>query len=450
MGAERKEETAVPPGQAEFLAAIEAGNLDKVKQLVAQDKDLVNSWFPTGQSALEIAAEYISWEQPKLGQIVQFLIAQGAPCDIFTAARAGLLEHVHRLLDERPALLDAEDSLGRTPLQRAVLASGEYEACEAVADFLISRGAKVDIFTACAFGRLDVVKRWVEQDRRLIHARCQGATPLLWAVCPRRDAAAALEICKLLAESRADLNAEDTAENGMTVLHRAAEWGNALELMQFLVDRGAELNARDNRGWTPLDYANDRKHSGIAAFLRSRGAKAATAEAAGEFGTQAREMIAAAQKGDVAAVSALLREDPGLVHARGACGETPLHWAAHHGHRVIAELLLKHGADVHSEASVKWGGTPLAWAAEKEPGIVELLHAHGANVNAADSTTGQTPLHFCARGGDKGEIAEFLAAHGADINARDNSGRTALQYAYYYESQAVVSVLRRRGAKEYA
>jgi len=449
MGEESKKATASRE-QAELFAAIAAGNLEKVRELVERDKELVNSWSHAGQSALEFAAEHSSWERPKLAEIVQFLIAQGARCDIFTAAGAGLLEQAGALLDENPSLLEAQDSLGRTPLQCAALKGSVCEPCEAAVDFLISRGAKVDIFTACAFGMLELVRSWVEKDRRLIHARCQGATPLLWAVRPRRNASAALEICKLLAESRADLNAEDTAANNMTVLHHAVEWGNAPELVQFLVARGAEPNARDDRGWTPLDYANDRKQREIAAFLRSRGAKATTAEAGSKFGAQAREMIAAAQRGDLAALAALLREDPGLVHTRGPCGETPLHWAAYHGRHVIAELLLKHGADVHSEATSKWGGTPLAWAAERQPEMVELLHAHGASVNAADSTTGQTPLHFCARGANSGEIAEFLAAHGAEINARDNSGRTALQYARYYENQAVATVLRRRGAKKQA
>jgi len=46
--------------------------------------------------------------------------------------------------------------------------------------------------------------------------------------------------------------------------------------------------------------------------------------------------------------------------------------------------------------------------------------------------------------------AEFLAAHGADINCRDSSGRTALQYAYYYENHSVATILRRRGAKEFS
>lgn len=446
---QKNDKPVLTPEQAELLAAVEAGNFDRVRQLVAQDSRLVNARSAEGQSAIQLAAENVSWERPRHAQIARFLLAQGAPCDIFTAARAGLLEHVRKLLAEHPLLLDAEDGLGRTALQRAALTGGECGDCEAVADLLLERGAAADIFTACVFGMLDTAKQRLAKDRRLVHARCQGGTPLLWAVRPRRNADAALAICGLLLENRADINAEDTAHHNMTVLHHAAEWGNALELIRFLVDRGAELNARDDRGWTPLDYANERKRRELAAFLRSRGAQEANVQAAHKFGAQAREMLAAVQRGDVAAVSALLADNPGLANARGACGETPLHWAARHGRVVVTELLLKHGADVHAEATAKWGGTPLAWAAEQHLELVELLHAHGAKVSAVNALTGQTPLHCCARAGDHGDIAEFLAAHGVDINARDGSGKTALQYAYYYENQSVVEVLRRRKAKEF-
>jgi len=436
------------PEQAELLAAVETGNLDKVRQLVGQDMTLANTRSPDGQSAVQLAAERVSWERPKHLQIAQYLVAQGAECDIFTAARAGLLEHVRELLRGRPLLLDAEDGLGRTALQRAALAGAGCRECDAAADFLIERGAKVDIFTACAFGMLDEVSRWVAQNRRLVHARSHGGTPLLWAVRPRRNAANALSICRLLLESRADVNAEDAGEGHRTVLHHAAEWGNSAELVQLLVDRGAEVNACDDAGWTPLDHANERRRPEIAAFLRSRGAKEASAQAAGKFGAQAREMIGAAQRGDVTAVTALLAENPGLAGARGTCGETPLHWAAHNGHVVVAELLLTHGADVHAEAAAKWGGTPLAWAAEKHLELVTLLCARGAPVTAVNTLTGQTPLHCCARAGGDAEIAVFLVAHGADINARDNTGRTALQYAYQYDNTGVVAVLRRHKAKE--
>ncbi|MCY3024279.1 MAG: ankyrin repeat domain-containing protein [Planctomycetota bacterium] len=374
----------VNPLWARLLAAVEKGNIEAVRQLVAQDKDLVNAHTPEGQSAVEAAAESVSWERPNCFRIAQYLVESGARCDVFAAARAGLLDHLKKLLDAAPGLLNAQDGLGRTPLQRAALAPGSCKECEAVVEYLLDRGADMDIFTACTLGRPDAVQRRLSQDRRLVHARCQGGTPLLWAVRPRHSSPAVMEIVALLLENRADLNAEDAMERGMTVLHHAVAWGNSRDVVGFLMDRGAELNAKDDNGWTPLDHAIERGHRELAALLRSRGAKETAGRAGGKFAAKARELIAAAQKGDVQIVAALLAEEPGLVHARGTCGET----------------------------------------------------------------TGQAPLHCCARAGDNAEVAEFLLAHGAATQVRDNSGKTALAYAYELGHGFVADVLRRKKAKE--
>jgi ankyrin repeat protein len=58
---------------------------------------------------------------------------------------------------------------------------------------------------------------------------------------------------KLLLEAGGEINAKDNIR-GQTPLHGAAFWGwNAA--VQYLVDRGADLNAKDNQGKTPVDSA---------------------------------------------------------------------------------------------------------------------------------------------------------------------------------------------------
>jgi ankyrin repeat protein len=437
------------PDQDEIIAAVQAGNFDRVASLLTVHAELANTRDLEGHSLFQIAASLVAWFRPNHARIAQYLADHGADCDIYAAARAGLLDHVRRLLDADPRLLNAPDSLGHTALQHAALAAGGGAETDAVADFLLQRGANVDVFTACALGLLDAVKQCIEADRRSIHARYEGATPLHWAVRPRRNADAALAVCTLLVDARADLNAEDAGAHGMTALHHAAAWSDSTAIAELLVNRGAELNIRDDDGWTALDRANDGKHRRMAAFLRSRGAQEANVAAAHKFGAQAREMIGAVKKGDIDAVAALLDDNPGLVAVRGDWGETPLHWAAFHGYATIAELLIRRGADVHTEAAAKHGGTPLAWAAEQHLDLVELLYSHSAAVNAVNSLTGGTPLHACAANGDCPEIAEFLLAHGAAINARDAKDRTPISYAYEFGHNEVAAVLRRHKAKEF-
>ena len=60
--------------------------------------------------------------------------------------------------------------------------------------------------------------------------------------------------------------------------------------------------------------------------------------------------------------------------------------------------------------------------------VVELLLAHGAEINAANNKYGATPLHLAAQEGYKG-VAELLLARGAEVNAKDKDGETPLYIA---------------------
>jgi ankyrin repeat protein len=140
------------------------------------------------------------------------------------------------------------------------------------------------------------------------------------------------------------------------------------------------------------------------------------------------KIIKAAKEGRTDLVRALLAQEPGLVGAQGAFGESPLHFAAIGGHVELARLLLSNNADV--EARAMGGGGPLTWAiGAKEPKIemVKLLLDAGADVNPCIGRW--TPLHGAAKRGSK-EILELLIARGAKVNARSNLDcRTPLAYA---------------------
>jgi ankyrin repeat protein len=447
MSSEKKPDPAML--RAIMIAAVKGGSIEKVKELAAFDKSLIHARDEKGHSAVQIAAESIGWQSPRHAEIARFLTEQGADCDIFLAARAGLLDHVNRLLDSYPHLLTATDTSGRTALQRAAVVSAPSAEGEAVAEFLVSRGATVDIFTACVFGLADRVESLLKSDPSLVKARCSGGTPLHWAVRPHRNSGAAKQICALLLDAGAQIEAVDLEEHGMSALHHVAEWSNDTALAELLLARGAELDDKCNEGHTALEYAITHKRAEMAAFLRARGAKPATIQTRGISGARAGEMIAATRKGDIDGVIVLLRENPGLVNTRGDCGETPLHWAAQAGNMLLAELLLKKGADVGAEATLKFGGTPLLWGAERQPEMVALLLAHGADVRDFNSRNGQSALHCCARCNNSAEMAELLIAKGADINARDNSGKTPLRYAEDFEHDQVADVLRKFKARDF-
>ncbi|OEJ15271.1 hypothetical protein BFL38_13275 [Brachyspira hampsonii] len=67
-----------------------------------------------------------------------------------------------------------------------------------------------------------------------------------------------LETLKSLIEKGADVNAKDN--DNWTALMLASDNGH-LEVVKYLLDKGADVNAADNNGWTPFFFAGDNSNS---------------------------------------------------------------------------------------------------------------------------------------------------------------------------------------------
>ncbi len=86
----------------------------------------------------------------------------------------------------------------------------------------------------------------------------------------------------------------------------------------------------------------------------------------------------AAQDGDLGRVKLLLKGNPALASSKDDSGETALHMAAMAGHKGVVEILLAHGADVN--AKDKNGDTPLRLAVIKgHKDVAQLLRQHGGH-----------------------------------------------------------------------
>jgi uncharacterized protein len=150
-------------------------------------------------------------------------IAEGrTDLDVFEAAAIGDVDRLRVLLDGEPALATAWSEDGFTPLHFAAF-FGHPEA----AKLLVDRGADLDARSTNAQFALD-------------------AAPLHSA-----SAAGQLEVCVVLLDAGADVNA--VQHGGYTALLDAAANENE-ELMEFLLERGADRTARldDGRGVTDL------------------------------------------------------------------------------------------------------------------------------------------------------------------------------------------------------
>ena len=100
----------------------------------------------------------------------------------------------------------------------------------------------------------------------------EGQASLERRLAEIRDAAKAndVEKVKTLLANGADVNAKDKA--GDTPLHLAA-YSNAKEAAELLLAKGADVNAKEKNGTTPLALALQRDRTAIADLLRAHGAK---------------------------------------------------------------------------------------------------------------------------------------------------------------------------------
>jgi cytohesin len=194
-------------------------------------------------------------------------------------------------------------------------------------------------------------------------------------------------------------------------LHWAVIGGDVNEV-RLLLRQGADINAKDSSGRTPL-------------FIAASGGKLWSMPAS--LGPPGYEMVR------------FLLDNGANINARDKWGYSVLHGALNKGRTDVAELLLARGAYVKTQS--QGGETPLHVAARDGwPKLVKLLIAKGAEVNMA-TRNGDTPL-LCAVFRDSAreydrypldpnhlEVVRLLIAKGADVNAMNRAGDTALSYA---------------------
>ncbi|MEO5962639.1 MAG: ankyrin repeat domain-containing protein [Thermomonas sp.] len=311
--------------------------------------------------------------------------------DLYAAARAGRVERALQLLDA------GADARAEAPV-------GERDR----------RGLPV---LAAVLPDLRLLRALIERGVDINTAHASSMTPLLAAT--RDSWHGRPEAVMTLLTNGADPRIADA--DGNTALHHAARSSDP-GVAALLRDAGAEIDALNIEGVSPLGIACAAGNWRLARFLLERGAKAEPVE-----GQPVLLAAAGTEEDDPAGVQLLLRHKA-RVDARDGRDRTALHEAAVAGHPDVCSALLDAGADVHARDGQ--GRTPLLESARAGAlPALEALLAGGADARVCDGA-GANALHLaCIAEAPSAALVQRLLGLGVDAQTLDAEGRSAVDLA---------------------
>jgi ankyrin repeat protein len=451
--------------------AVRAGDRQAVRTLIAKKAD-VNATQVDGSTALHAAVDAGDEE------IARLLLDAGARATAATrygvtplalAARNGNASLIEALV-KAGADANTASREGETALM-TVTRSGSLAAAEK----LLALGANPN-----------AAESWHQQ------------TALMWAASDNQ-----VQIATSLMRFGADVNARSKVwpgqpprprgaetsfqsahsnfpKGGFTALHFAAQYG-AGEMAALLADNGADLQAAEPDGVTPLMMAIINGHYDVAAVLVLKGANVNAVDRSGRGALYhavdmntlewlfSRPNPKPSGEMDAVGIARLLLArgaDPNArLTARGfviqhdsagnanlTVGSTPFMKAATTSDVRMMRLLLEHGADPNiatqnrttpmmAAAGLNWAEISSLGTEEDTIEAIKLMLGRGADVNAANDQ-GETPMHGAAqRGADR--VVQFLADHGATLDAKNRRGRTPLDEAIGQANESDAANVRR-------
>lgn len=257
---------------------------------------------------------------------------------------------------------------------------------------------------------------------------------------------------KKLLDSGVAVN-QRSSTDGRTLLANAALEGSE-NIVEFLLNHGADPLLSDHQGQTPLTLASRQGHVRVLAVLLHWARmqdKEVALKLTEHVDSDGWTGLRSASWGGHTEALRLLLDAGADVDGCDSEGRTALRAAAWGGHEEIVRILLQYGASVNKADSN--GRTPLIAAAYMgHQEAVEILLDHEAQVNLADGD-GRTALCVTAlcvptAAGVQGygEVVSLLLDRGADPGHRDHDGMTPLLLASYEGHEEIVELLLEAGA----
>jgi ankyrin repeat protein len=407
-----------------FKSAVNAGDVDQVRQLLQSHPVLVSKidepMFSFGSSAVHIARANLdlldlllahgadlnsrtSWDKGGFGVLERVepdeaapLIARGARIDVWAAANLGMMPTLQALIGGDPSLVHAKGGDGKRPLHFALTMAiaqflldqgaeidardGDHDSTPAqhligdrpdVAGFLVAQGARSDLLLAAALGNVALVRHHLDTDPSAIAIRVdRDSFPMI-----------------------------DTAPNGghiyqwtlgfhVSAFDIARKRGHA-DVLDLLLERAGPLDRLLDGLWCGDEARVDATLAADPRLIAHASEKVL------------HQVADAARNNNLVAVRGMLRRGfP--VTALSQHGAMPLHWAAFHGNADMLEEVLRYNPPIDAQDR-QFHGTALGWlihgalspwgmSTGRHSDCAHLLLDAGAQVDEASLPTGHDAI----------------------------------------------------------
>jgi len=258
-------------------------------------------------------------------------------------------------------------------------------------------GLKKDtaLHIAAEEGNLSICQLLVAKDATVDAFNAFNETPLRYAVNGNQ-----LDVAEYLLEKGAEVNKKDK-NHYRTSLHVAAMKGY-LNMCKLLVSQGASIDALDLFNNTPLCFALSRKQSEVARYLLDIGANPSV-------------LHAPARDGDLRVCQKLLANGA-TIDALDSQNRTALWYAVKSGESSSTKYLLDNGANPNVRGGHLQNTILHAAVEENDLNMCQILVAMGANIDALDLQNG-TPLMYAVKY-NRSDVARYLLENGANPNTK--------------------------------
>jgi ankyrin repeat protein len=436
---------------------------EMIELLIAKGAD-VNAKNNQGNTPLYLA---VGNNQKELAEL---LLLKGA--DVNTKNKKGLTplhnakrKEIIELLIAKGANINAQDNQGNMPLHLYLSSKYLGFITNDYLDLIITREGQVNtknkqgqtpIKVALMNNNLNAVTYLIEKgaylsDEDIKTKDSQGNQPIHRAALYYGNQ----KFMNLLIAKGADVNAKN--KQGQTPI-QVAWMNNNWDAVTYLIEKGAylsdeDIKTKDAQGDQPIHHAVLSHNQKFMNLLIAKGADVNAKNKQGQTPIQVALMI-----NNWDAVTYLIEKGAYLsdedIKTEDSQGNQLIHWAALNGNQKLVNLLIAKGADVN--ANNYHGDTPIVWAARNgRKDVVELLLTKGANVNVKYNE-GSTPLQMAISleeieryNDDYKQTIKLLIAKGSDINVKAllDNGRTPLHLAALANWPDVAEMLIAKGAK---